>query len=80
MKNESIRTQIANRIKTERSKMTFAHFLAIHPKTTGMGAWKYECSVSGWHSYTTCSAMESFGKDSNKAWQAACKNTNQEAA
>lgn len=70
------RNQIAASIIKSRNENTFAEFVAQHPTTTGIGAWRYSCDRAGWHSFTVCKAMETFGKAENLAWRVAGKNTN----
>ncbi len=69
------RNQIAQRIIQARNENTFAEFVRVHPETTGVGTWRYSCDISGWHSYTTEKAMDSFGRFSNLAWRVAGRNT-----
>jgi hypothetical protein len=68
------RNQIAARIIKSRNENTFAEFVAQHPTTTGIGTWRYSCDRAGWHSFTVCKAMETFGKSENLAWRVAGKN------
>lgn len=68
------RNQIAARIIKSRNENTFAEFVKEHPATTGIGTWRYSCDRAGWHSFTVCKAMETFGKSENLAWRVAGKN------
>lgn len=73
MKNVT-RNQIAKQIKIERKEVSFAQFVAMHPKTLGYGVWKYSCTISGWQGFVTERAMASFGEHENLAWKLACRN------
>lgn len=64
------RSEIAKRIRAERAVMPYSEFIAI---CNGPGVWRFPASRHGWHSMTSCRAMESFGSLESIAWKLATR-------